>query len=65
MENTLLQRLTKEDLITVIAKLSDGEDWRYCGYSLEDGEKLQLIAQACTRYCDKTKTWKIRDFEND
>ena len=55
MEN-LLEKLTKEDLIKVIANMHDTiQEWNN-GWGLEknDAETLIKIGSACTSYCVKT-----------
>jgi hypothetical protein len=55
MEN-LLEKLTKEDLIKVIANMHDTiQEWNN-GYGLpkEESETLIKIGSACTSYCVKT-----------
>jgi len=55
MEN-LLEKLTKEDLIKVIANMHDTiQEWdNGWGLPKEDAKTLIKIGSACTSYCVKT-----------
>lgn len=56
MEN-LLEKLTKEDLIKVIGKITDTVqsiyDWKDNGMLKNDAEIVVKIGDACKKYCDK------------
>ena len=54
MEN-LLEKLTKEDLIKVVANMHDTiQDWgNGWGLANDEAETLIKIGSACTMYCGK------------
>jgi len=56
MEN-LLEKLTKEDLIKVIANITDTVqsvyDWKGYGMLENDAEIVVKIGNACKEYCNK------------
>ena len=58
--NEELEKLTKEELIRVVALLKDGSNWYDGhGYSYDDLNKLNQISELCIDYCVKTNNWKI------
>jgi hypothetical protein len=58
--NEELKKLTKEDLIRVIANLSDNILWLDVdGFIKEDVERLNTISAMCMEHCVKTNNWKI------
>ena len=54
--NELLEKLTKEDLIKVVANMHDTiQDWNNgWGLSKEESEAMIKIGSACTEHCSKT-----------
>lgn len=59
--NELLEKLTKEDLIKVIATMHDTiQEWDN-GYGLikKEYDILIGIGSACTSYCVEVKDWKL------
>lgn len=60
---TLLDKLSKEDLIIVIANMHDIiQEWNNgWGLSKEDAEALINIGRECTNYCGKENKWKLPD----
>lgn len=60
MEN-LLEKLTKEDLIRVVANMHDTiQEWNN-GYGLpkEEGDTLIKIGSACVEYCGKNNNFNL------
>lgn len=58
--NKKLEKLTKEDLIRVIANLSDGINWHDGhGFDFNDADKLNAISAMCLAYCVETNNWEI------
>jgi hypothetical protein len=61
MDKTLIDGLSKEDLIKVIATMHDTiQEWNN-GYGLEkeEGDALIEIGSACTQYCSSKGSWGI------
>jgi hypothetical protein len=57
----LLEKLTKEDLIKVVANMHDTiQEWNN-GYGLpsEEAETLIKIGSACTSVCSETQDWSL------
>jgi hypothetical protein len=58
--NDVLEKLTKEELIRVIANLSDGTNWHDgYGFTYNDAHKLNQISALCLEYCVETNNWEI------
>ncbi len=58
-ETTLLDTLSKEDLIKVIANIIDG-DYQYGNSKLDN--VIKKIGNACQNECNKTKTgWTLNE----
>lgn len=61
MKSELLEKLTKEDLIKVIANMHDTiQEWNN-GYGLpaEQAETLNKIGSACISVCSETQDWNL------
>lgn len=59
MENIDLKKISKKDLIKVIATMHDTiQDWNN-GYGIEkeDAETLIKIGSACTSFCVNKRDW--------
>lgn len=57
----ILEKLTKKDLINVVANMHDLiKDWNN-GYPLNDvqAEILNQIGDACTKHCTDNNDWNI------
>lgn len=55
-----LDKLTKEDLIVVIANMQNAIDsWSGHGFSIEDGDILVEIGTACMEHCKQTDDWEL------
>jgi len=56
----LLESLTKEQLIKVIANYSDTfQDLSGWGLSEDDAEAMSEIGHACKSYCSKNNDWSL------
>lgn len=57
----LLEKLTKDDLIKVVANMHDTiQEWNN-GYGLpkDEAETLNKIGSACTSVCSNTQDWNL------
>lgn len=66
MNTTFLKKMTKTDLIAVVANMSDGINWHDDHeLSYRDADKLNRIAAECIEYCMVNKNWKLPNIVND
>lgn len=64
--NELLEKLTKDDLVKVIANMHDTIQYWNHGYGFpdEEADTLNKIGSACTSTCVENQDWKLPDVAN-